>query len=154
MRLIDSDGTQVGVVTRREALDRAKERELDLVEVAAQIEPPVCRIMDYSKYKYEQERNRREAKKKQGKTYHLKEIRIRPQIEEHDYNVKLKKATQFLKKGSRVKFRLLFRGREMAHKEIGRELFKKIAEDLKDCGQVVKEAHSMGRMLIMIVGPN
>jgi translation initiation factor IF-3 len=130
----------------------ARERELDLVEVAANVDPPVCRIMDYSKYKYEQEKKKKLAKKKQHVT-HLKEVRFKVRIEEHDYQVKLKQIKEFLEKKDKVRVSLRFRGREMAHKELGRELLHKIANDIAALGEMEAEPKHMGRTMSMTLAP-
>ena len=130
----------------------AEEAELDLVEIAPQASPPVCRIMDYGKYKYEQSRKARKAKKKQHVT-HLKEIKMRPKIEEHDYGFKMDHAREFLAARDKVKFTIMFRGREMAHQEIGRRLVDRIITDLTELATVETPARSEGRTLTMVVMP-
>ncbi len=130
----------------------AQEKGLDLVEVAANVEPPVCRIMDYSKFKYEQEKKQKLAKKKQHIT-HIKEVRFKPQIEEHDYQVKLKHIKEFLEEKDKVRVSLRFRGREMAHKEIGRELLEKIATDVSAIAEMETLPKSMGRNMTMTLVP-
>jgi translation initiation factor IF-3 len=130
----------------------AEEAELDLVEVASQASPSVCRIMDFSKFKYEQEKKERESKKHR-KTQQTKEVRLRPAIDEHDYKTKLGQAEKFLKKGKKVRFRLRFKGREMKHKEVGLKIIDKVANDLSSVGKIDKPPQHMGRMLIMIMGP-
>ncbi|MBU1083509.1 MAG: translation initiation factor IF-3, partial [Candidatus Omnitrophica bacterium] len=126
VRLVDDEGNQMGVVEIREAISIAKEKGLDLVEVASKVDPPVCRIMDYSKFKYEQEKKQKQAKKKQHIT-HVKEVRFKPKIEEHDYQVKMKQIRVFLEGKDRVRVSLRFRGRENAHKDLGMDLLKRIA---------------------------
>jgi len=123
---------------------------LDLVEVAPSADPPVCRIMDYSKYKYEQSKRAKEARKKQ-KTIEVKEINMKPKIEEHDYQVKLNHAIKFLQKGDRVKVGLRFRGREVVHPEIGRRLLERFVSDTAEYAQVAKEPFQMGKTMIMIL---
>ncbi len=150
--MIGPKGEQMGVVSIHSALETADKFELDLVEVAPQVKPPVCRIMDYSKYKYDQERREREAKKHQ-KHSHLKEVRVRPNIEEHDYGIKLKHATEFLKEGNKVKVSLMFRGREMAHRDIGRRVVDRFCTDLQGIGAVEYGPVMEGRMINMIVAP-
>ena len=137
----------------KQALDLAGEKGLDLVEVAPQASPPVCRIMDYGKYRYEQRRRTREAKKKQ-KTMEIKEIKLRPKIEEHDYQVKLRQAQRFLKGGDKAKVTIMFRGREMAHLDIGRKLLDRLANDVVDLGVVEVAARMEGRSMGMILAPN
>ena len=133
-------------------MDLATKYELDLVEVAPQVKPPVCRIMDFSKYKYDQEKREREAKKHQ-KTMHLKEIRVKPNIEEHDYDIKLKHLIEFLKKGDKVKVTLMFRGREMAHRDIGRRVVDRFATDTQGVGVVEHGPVFEGRMITMVIAP-
>lgn len=152
MRLVDSEGNQVGVVSSKEALTRAKEEGFDLVEVAPQVNPPVCRIMDFKKFRYEQEKKEREAKKHQ-KVGHLKEIRLKPYIEEHDYQVKLKQVKKFIGKADKVRVRLTFRGRALAHPEKGEKLIQRIIEDLKDTAKVEKPPQRMENMIVLILGP-
>lgn len=130
----------------------AAKHELDLVEVAPQVKPPVCRIMDFSKYKYEQEKREREAKKHQ-KHFVLKEIRVKPNIEEHDYSIKLKHLLEFLKEGNKVKVTLMFRGREMAHREIGRRVIDRFAADTRETGLVEHGPVFEGRFITMVVAP-
>ena len=152
MRLVDDEGNQCGVVDTRAATDMAKEKGLDLVEVSPNSDPPVCRIMDYSKYKYEQEKKRKLAKKKQH-VVHLKEIRFKARIEEHDYQVKIKHIKEFLEKKDKVRVSLRFRGREMAHKEIGMDLMNKIANDVSAVGDMDSEPKIMGNTVTMILVP-
>jgi len=133
-------------------MDLADRYELDLVEVAPQVKPPVCRIMDFSKYKYEQEKREREAKKHQ-KQFHIKEIRMKPNIEEHDFDIKLKHTIEFLKEGNKVKVTLMFRGREMAHRDIGRRVIDRFAKDIQETGMVEHGPLLEGRMITMIVAP-
>lgn len=133
-------------------LEMARQRDLDLVEVAPNVDPPVCRIMDYSKYKYEQEKKKKLAKKKQHVT-HLKEIRFKVRIEEHDYQVKLKHIKEFLEKKDKVRVSLRFRGREMAHKELGMELLHRIANDVASLGEMESEPKQMGRTMSMTLVP-
>ncbi len=135
-----------------EALSRSRESGLDLVEIAAQASPPVCRIMDYGKYMYQQSKREREARKKH-RTSELKEIRMRPSIEEHDYQVKLRNAEKFLGKGDKVKVSVMFRGREMAHREIGRKVLMKLAGDVEALSKVEREPRIEGRYMTMILGP-
>lgn len=121
--------------------------------MASQAEPPVCRIMDFAKYKYEQEKREREAKKHQ-KNAQLKEIRVSPRIDTHDYQIKLKHMQEFLEKGHKVRIRMFFRGREVAHQEIGRKLIEKLVEDVQKFGKVEKEPIMLGRTLVLILGPS
>ena len=129
LRIIDAVGENIGVISRTRALELAAESGLDLVEISPNISPPVAKIMDYGKYKYERQKKRHEAKKKQ-KTIDIKEIKLRPNIEEHDYQVKLTAAKKFIEQGNKVKVTLRFRGREMHHREIGEAILKRIQEDL------------------------
>ena len=152
IRLIDENGTQIGIVPLQEGLRIAAQKNLDLVEVSPHADPPVCRILDYSKYKYQQEKREKEARKKQ-KQVHFKEVRLKPRIEEHDYQVKLKKIREFLEKGDRVRIRLTFRGREMVHPELGDNLMKRLLEDLKDVASVEKKPTREGRNVICILYP-
>ncbi len=152
MRLVDDEGNQLGVVDIRTAVSKAQEKGLDLVEVAPNNDPPVCRIMDYSKYKYEQEKKRKLAKKKQHVT-HIKEVRFKPRIEEHDYQVKLKHIREFLEQKDKVRISLRFRGREMAHKELGFELLKRVANDIAALGEMESAPTSMGRTLQVTLIP-
>ena len=152
VRLIDADGNPGGVVPIEQALRMAKEVELDLVEVAAQASPPVCRIMDFSKYKYEQAKKEKEARKKQ-RVIHLKEIKFHPFIEENDYQVKLHALERFLKQGDKGKVTLQFRGREMNFIPTGRKLLERLAQDISALGEVEKSPYMEGRMMTMIIMP-
>lgn len=142
----------IGVVSIREALRAAEEAGLDLVEISPNAEPPVCKVLDYGKYKYEQQKKAAEARKKQ-KVVDMKEIQIRPMIGDHDYEVKLKAAKRFLEDGDKVKVVLRFRGREMAHTEIGMNLLKKMIEDIGAVGKVEAEPKMEGRQMMMVIGP-
>ena len=152
VRLVGPDGNQLGVVNIEKAQERASQYELDLVEVAPQASPPVCRIIDFSKFKYDQEKKEREAKKHQshGK---LKEIRIKPNIGEHDYQVKLKQVISFLKKRDKVKINLFFRGRQFEHMDLGRKLLDKFMLDTQNDGQVEKEPYLEGKVMSLVVAP-
>jgi len=152
VRLVDEDGGQVGVVDIRAAMERAREKGLDLVEVAANSDPPVCRIMDYSKFKYEQKKKQKIAKKKQHVT-HMKEVRFKPRIEEHDYQVKLKHIKEFLSAKDKVRISLRFRGRENAHKELGEELLNRIGSDVSALGEMESAPKKMGRTMSMTLSP-
>jgi len=140
------------VVSVAEGVQKAMDRGLDLVEVAPNVDPPVCRIMDYSKYKYEQKKKQKQAKKKQHIT-HMKEIRFKPQIEEHDYQVKLKHIREFLEVKDKVRISLRFRGRENAHKELGKALLERIASDMSALGEMDGHPQSMGRTMTMTLVP-
>lgn len=148
VRLIGPDGEQMGVVATRDALQKAQGADLDLVEVAPSANPPVCRIMDYSRFKYEQEKKTREARRHQ-RTTHLKEIKIKPHIEEHDYQVKLQHLKRFLSRGDKAKITMVFRGREMSHQEIGRKILDRVVSDLVDVGEVEKGPTREGRSIMV-----
>jgi translation initiation factor IF-3 len=152
VRVIDSDGTQIGIMPTRDAIEKAYEKGLDLVEVSPNAKPPVCRILDFGKYKYEQAKKAKQAKKKQH-TVQLKEMRYRPKIEEHDYNFKTKHVREFLLQGFKVKLFVEFRGREMAHVEFGKKIMERLEQDLADVAIVEQKAKMEGRNLIMIVMP-
>ena len=152
VRLVDSEGNMKGVVKIDEALRLAEEEGLDLVEVSPNAEPPVCKILDYGKYKYEQQKKANEARKKQ-KTVDVKEVKMSPRIEKNDYDVKMRNATRFLKSGNKVKVSMRFRGREMAHQDIGRELFDKMIEELDELATVELKPKFEGRQMIMILAP-
>lgn len=152
VRLIDVDGSQIGIVPIKKALSIAYEKRLDLVKVAPNARPPVCRIMDYGKYKYELAKKEKEAKKKQ-KVINVKEVRMTPSIEDHDLNVKARQATRFLKDGDRVKVSVRFRGRELGHKETGREVLMKFAELVSEYGTIEKQPKMEGRNMVMFLVP-
>ncbi len=148
VRVVDEDGNQIGVMSNDEALDMARERGLDLVEIAPKAKPPVCKIIDYGKYKYEKSKKAKRAKKKQHVT-HLKEIKLSTKIEEHDVNFKMKHAEKFLNNKDKVKFTIKFRGREMQHQEIGYELLDDIKERFSEISFVEKEPQRVGNTLSM-----
>ncbi|MFC1667123.1 translation initiation factor IF-3 [Candidatus Omnitrophota bacterium] len=148
VRLIGPDGEQMGIVPTQDALQRAQELDLDLVEVASQVTPPVCRIMDYSKYKYDQEKKAREARK-HHKVVHLKEIKMKPRIEEHDYQVKLHHLKRFLTRGDKAKVTMTFRGREMSHIEIGKKRLDRMVSEVLDVGEVERGPVREGRTIII-----
>jgi translation initiation factor IF-3 len=150
---VGADGQQIGVVDTREALRQAQELDLDLVEVAPQADPPVCRIMDYGKYKYERDVRQKEARKKQSRAG-LKEIKFRPKIDPHDYATKKGHVTRFLEAGNKVKVTIMFRGREMAHTDLGRKILDRLVGDLGDLAIVESMPKQEGRNMIMVVGPN
>lgn len=152
VRVIGPDGEQLGVFPRDIALRKAEEFELDLVEVAPSANPPVCRIIDFSKYKYEQEKREREVKRHHKQTQ-LKEIRISPRIGIHDYEIKLKHVREFLEKRHKVRIRMWFRGREIAHKEIGNRLIDKLLKDVEAIGRVDREPHMLGKTLVLTLSP-
>lgn len=153
VRLIDSNGEQLGVKSRKEALDIAKTRELDLVLVAPRAKPPVCRIMDYGKYRYEQQKREQAARRKQ-KVINVKEVRFTPAIGDHDFNTKLRQSRRFIKKGDKVKASVRFRGRAITHKDLGREVLDRLAEELKDVAIIESKAKMEGRNMFMVLAPN
>lgn len=150
VRVVSSTGEQLGIMQTRDALRTAAEQQLDLVEVAPTAKPPVCRIMDFGKFKYEQQKRDKEAKKKQ-KVVTVKEVKLRPNIEEHDFNVKLKNAQRFLEDGDKVKVTIMFRGRELSHPELGKQILVKMANALKDIVTVEREPKLEGKNMIMIL---
>ena len=152
VRVTDAKGAQLGIMSTREALRRAEEAHLDLVEVAPKAKPPVCRIMDFGKYRYEQQKREKESRKKQ-KTFDIKEVKLRPGIEEHDFNVKFKNAVRFLEDGDKVKVTIMFRGRELSHPELGEVLLNKMAAQLKEMAVVERQPKLEGKNMIMIVAP-
>ena len=153
MRTIDEEGNQLGVIPLQTALEKSRDAGLDLVEVASSADPPVCKIMDYGKYKYEMSKKAHEAKKKQTVVV-LKEIKIRPKIDEHDYQFKLKHAMQFIAEGNKVKISVVFRGREMAYMGKGREILSRVAEEVKDMAVVEFLPKVEGRNMFMIIAPS
>ncbi|MBI2303892.1 MAG: translation initiation factor IF-3 [Chloroflexi bacterium] len=152
VRLIGEEGEQLGLVSLLEALAIARERSVDLVEVAPTAEPPVCRLMDYGKFKYAQAKKEREARKNQ-KVVLVREVRLRPKIDEHDIDFKTKQIHRFLTGGDKVKLSVMFRGREMTHVHLGKELLDKVLDDLKDLATVEKPAAMEGRFLTVILSP-
>ena len=150
VRVVSSTNEQLGIMLLRDALRMAGEQQLDLVEVAPTAKPPVCRIMDFGKFKYEQQKRDKEAKKKQ-KVFTLKEVKLRPNIEDHDYEVKKKNAQRFLEDGDKVKVTIMFRGRELSHPELGRQILVRMAADLKDIANVERDAKLEGKNMIMIL---
>lgn len=152
VRLIGPEGEQLGVVSAEEGLKRAREAQLDLVEIAPLANPPVCRVMNFSKYKYEQEKREKEARKKQH-VIHIKEIRFKPKIEENDYQVKLRHIKEFLEKKDKIKVAMIFRGREMAHTEIGKRILDRLATDIAPTGEIEKSPALEGRSMTMIILP-
>lgn len=152
VRLIGPQGDQLGVVSVQKALELANQHELDLVEVAPQAEPPVCRIMDFTKFKYDQEKKERQAKKHQ-RQMHLKEIRLKPNIEEHDYQVKLKQVISFLQKKDKVKITLFFRGRQFEHMDLGKKVLERFVGDAVEYGQVEKEPALEGKIISTVMVP-
>uniref|UniRef100_UPI0035715820 translation initiation factor IF-3 n=1 Tax=Litoreibacter roseus TaxID=2601869 RepID=UPI0035715820 len=152
IRLIGADGENVGVVTPARAMEMAAEAGLDLVEISPNANPPVCKIMDFGKYKYEQQKRESEARKKQ-KTIEVKEVKFRPNTDTHDYDVKMRNVFKFLENGDKVKVTLRFRGREMAHLNLGRELLERVADDVEGSGKVENMPKMEGRQMIMMIGP-
>ena len=152
VRLIGPEGEQLGIVSISKALEISSQHELDLVEVAPQVNPPVCRIMDFSKFKYDQEKKEREAKK-HSKQSRLKEIRLKPNIDDHDFQVKVNHAIAFLKKKDKVKVSLFFRGRQMEHMDLGRKIIDKFIVDTQNDGQLEKQPILEGRIISLVIAP-
>ncbi|MFG6148311.1 translation initiation factor IF-3 [Halobacillus sp. B23F22_1] len=152
VRLIDVNGEQLGVKSKNEALDIAANANLDLVMVAPNAKPPVCRIMDYGKYRYEQQKKEKEARKNQT-TIKIKEVRLSPGIEEHDFNTKLRNARKFLTKGDKVKASVRFRGRAITHKELGQKVLDRLAEECKDVATIETKPKMEGRNMFMMLAP-
>ncbi len=153
VQVIGSEGNNLGVMQLKQAIQMAKDEGLDLIEISPNANPPVCKIMDMGKYKYDLQKKANQAKKKQ-KIVSLKEIKLRPGTEIHDYNFKIKNAKKFISKGDKVKFTVRFKGREMQHVELGKDLMKRIIEDTKDIGKVETHPKFEGRQMIMIIQPN
>ncbi|MCS6786387.1 MAG: translation initiation factor IF-3 [Thiobacillaceae bacterium] len=152
VRLIGVDGQQIGIVSLREALLKAEEADLDLVEIAPQAQPPVCKIMDYGKYKYQEQKKQHEARLKQ-KQIQVKEIKFRPRTDEADYQVKLRNLIRFLTDGDKAKVTMRFRGREVMHQEFGLQLLQRIEQDLAEYGTVEQQPKLEGRQMVMILAP-
>ena len=152
VQVIGNDGSNLGSMPLTKAIDLAKTENLDLIEISPNANPPVCKIMDIGKYKYDLQKKANQAKKKQ-KTATLKEIKLRPGTETHDYNFKIKNAKKFISKGDKVKFTVKFKGREMQHTELGKELMKKIIEETKDIAKVESHPKFEGRQMVMIIQP-
>ena len=152
VRVLLDDGEQLGVMKTQEAINVAQDRKMDLVEIAPNNNPPVCKIIDYGKFKYQEQKKKNEAKKKQ-KTIETKEIKIRPGTGEHDYQVKIKNANKFIKEGNRVKFSLRFKGREMEHSNLGIEMLKRVKQDLIEVIRVEMEPKIEGRQAFLVVAP-
>ena len=150
MRVVGADGEPLGVMTTPDAVKAAEEAGLDLVEVAPTAVPPVCRIIDYSKYKYEQEKREKEARKKQ-RVIHIKEIRMGPKIGEHDYQFKLRNLEDFLKRGDKVKVTMMFKGREMSHVDLGRKILDRLASDISAVGEIEESPRLEGRIIGMVI---
>jgi translation initiation factor IF-3 len=152
IQLIDATGENVGVVEIEDALARAAEAGLDLVEISPNTKPPVCKILDYGKYKYQAQKKAAEARKKQ-RTVEIKEIKMRPNIDTHDYDVKMRSMNRFFGEGDKVKVTLRFRGREMAHQDLGVQLLNKVKEDTLDIAKVESEPRLEGRQMVMVLAP-
>ena len=152
VQVIDSDGENLGVLNLQEAIKKAKNKGLDLIEIAANVKPPVCKIMDIGKYKYDQQKKASKAKKNQKKA-ELKEIKLRPVTEVHDYTFKIKNARKFLAKGDKVKFTIKFKGRELQHKNLGNDLMDKIKADMENIGKIELHPKFDGKQMIMVIQP-
>jgi translation initiation factor IF-3 len=152
VRVIDPEGKQLGILPVFEALRLATNYELDLVEVSPKSEPPVCRIMDYGKFKYQQSKKAHDAKKKQA-VVHLKEVKMRPKTEEHDFQFKLRHIERFLKEGNKTKITIVFRGRELAHPDLGRNILNRVTEESKEWGKVEQLPKFEGRNFVMVLAP-
>ena len=152
IRLIGAEGENLGVVTPARAMDLAADAELDLVEISPNADPPVCKIMDFGKYKYETQKREAEARKKQ-KTIDIKEVKMRPGTDDHDFERKVNDAVKFLEKGDKVKVTLRFRGREMAHQNLGREMLEKVVEQIEGIGKIESMPRMEGRQMVMMINP-
>ena len=152
MRLIGKNGEQIGIVSRNEALNIAEQEDLDLVLVSPNAKPPVARVLDVGKYRYEQQKREQEQRRNQ-KVVNVKEIRLSPTIEDHDFNTKLRQGRKFIKNGDKVKVAIRFRGRAITHKDIGREVLERFAEEMKDISQVESRARMEGRNMFMMLAP-
>lgn len=151
--MVGPDGTQLGILPIEVALDRAQQEGLDLVEISPMARPPVCKIMDYGKFKYEAKKRASEARKKQV-VVQLKEVKLRPKTDQHDYDFKVRNARRFLEDGNKARVTIMFRGREIAHKDIGQRLLQRVAEDVKDVGIIEQAPRQEGRQMFMILAPN
>jgi len=152
VRLVGADGEMIGVVSLREAFDAAVEAELDLVEIAPQADPPVCKILDFGKFRFEEQKKANEARKKQ-KIVELKELKLRPNIDDHDYDVKMRAAVRFLEEGDKIKLTMRFRGREMAHQNLGMDVLIRARDQLQEVAKVEQMPRMEGRMMIMVLAP-
>ncbi len=152
VRVIDAEGENHGVITLDDALEIAEQAGLDLVEVSPQVSPPVCKVLDYGKYKYEQQKKANEARKKQ-KTIDVKEIKMRPGIDEHDYQVKMRNVRKFLDNGDKVKMTIRFRGREMAHQDLGLKVLTRVREELDEVIKIEQMPKTEGRLMVMVIVP-
>jgi len=152
VRVIDAEGENHGVISLEDALEIAEEAGLDLVEVSPQVDPPVCKVLDYGKYKYEQQKKANEARKKQ-KIIEVKEIKMRPGIDEHDYQVKMKNVRKFLDNGDKVKMTIRFRGREMAHQDLGLKVLTRVREEMEEVIKIEQTPKTEGRLMVMVIAP-
>lgn len=152
VRLVDENGEMVGILNQQEALERAFQVSLDLVEVSPHADPPVCKILDYGKYKFEEQKRRAEMRKKQ-KVIEIKEIQLRPGIDKHDFDVKMRSARKFIEEGDKLKVTLRFRGRELSHKELGKDVLKRVKDELQDITKIEHEPKLEGKRMIMILAP-
>ncbi|MBK3798955.1 translation initiation factor IF-3 [Azospirillum brasilense] len=152
VRLVGANGEMIGVVSLRDAFDAAVEAELDLVEVAPQAEPPVCKILDYGRFRFEEQKKANEARKKQ-KIIEIKELKLRPNIDDHDYDVKMRAARRFLEEGDKVKMTMRFRGREMAHQDLGMNVLIRVRDQFEDIAKVEQMPRMEGRMMVMVIAP-
>ena len=152
VRLVDAKGNMVGVVSRNEALERAAESNLDLVEIAANADPPVCKILDYGKFKYEEQKKKNEARKKQ-KVIEVKEVKLRPGIDDHDYDVKMRAMKGFIGEGDKVKVTMRFRGRELAHQDLGMNVLMRVKTDLDEFAKVEQFPKMEGKQMTMVMSP-
>ena len=152
VRLVDADGEMLGVLSHQEALEKANEVGLDLVEVSPNADPPVCKILDYGKFKYNEQKRRHDARKKQ-KTIQVKEIKMRPGIDTHDYDVKLRSARRFLDDGDKVKVTIRFRGRELTHQELGMDVLNRVRKELDEIAKVEQFPGMEGRLMTMVIAP-
>ena len=152
VRVVDADGEMLGVLSPQEAIEKALEAGLDLVEVSPNADPPVCKILDYGKFKYNEQKRRHEARKKQ-KTIEVKEIKMRPGIDTHDYDVKLRSARRFLDDGDKVKVTIRFRGRELAHQELGMDVLNRVRTELDEISKVEQFPGMEGRLMTMVIAP-
>ena len=152
VRVVNADGEMVGVISKEEGIEIAFEAGLDLVEVSPNADPPVCKVLDYGKYKYEAQKKANEARKKQ-KVIDVKEIKMRPGIDEHDYQVKMRSVRRFLDEGDKVKMTIRFRGREMAHQELGIKVLDRVREDVDELAKVEQFPKSEGRLMTMVIAP-
>ena len=152
IRLISSDGKQIGIVSPQEGIAKAREEGLDLVEISSTAKPPVCRILDFGKYLYTLEKEEKQARKKQH-VVQIKEIKLTSKIKEHDYQTKLRSAIKFIERGDKVKLTMFFRGRELAHIDLGRRILNRFTEDLTDLAEIEKNAGLEGRMIVILLTP-